>query len=72
MSAPVAILVFDQISTGGVEVELGREEDGNKRFAQDGGDFGVTDEQLEAYRMNRDLGQEDPMSNIGKDELLPL
>ncbi|KAI7952352.1 hypothetical protein MJO29_007983, partial [Puccinia striiformis f. sp. tritici] len=55
-----------------VEVELGREEDGNKRFAQDGGDFGVTDEQLEAYRMNRDLGQEDPMSNIGKDELLPL
>ncbi|POW07267.1 hypothetical protein PSHT_10010 [Puccinia striiformis] len=55
-----------------VEVELGGEEDGKKRFAQDGGDFGITEEQLEAYRMNRDLGQEDPMSNIGKDELLPL
>ncbi|KAH9814471.1 Pre-mRNA splicing Prp18-interacting factor-domain-containing protein [Melampsora americana] len=40
--------------------------------AQEKDDLELTEEQLEAYRMNRDLGHEDPMNNIKGDELLPL
>lgn len=40
--------------------------------AEDNGDVEITEERLEAYRLNRDLGHEDPMNNIRTDELLPL
>ncbi|EGG05272.1 uncharacterized protein MELLADRAFT_78137 [Melampsora larici-populina 98AG31] len=49
--------------------EVGDESNGYN--AQDD-DLELTEEQLEAYRMNRDLGHEDPMNNIKGEELLPL
>ncbi|KAI8447011.1 Pre-mRNA splicing Prp18-interacting factor-domain-containing protein [Phakopsora pachyrhizi] len=40
--------------------------------AQKNDDSELTEEQLEAYRLCKDLGHEDPMNDIKGDELLPL
>ncbi|CEQ42294.1 SPOSA6832_04097 [Sporobolomyces salmonicolor] len=44
----------------------------NQEERRDKDTMGVTDEEMEAYRRNREQRFDDPMATLGKDELLPL
>ncbi|PLW13062.1 hypothetical protein PCANC_04495 [Puccinia coronata f. sp. avenae] len=73
--ADVGQLDRDKLNKAIQEEKRRKKMEGNEELsysAQDAGDLEITEEQLEAYRMNRDLGHEDPMNNVGTDELLPL
>ncbi|GAA5857776.1 hypothetical protein JCM8547_005978 [Rhodosporidiobolus lusitaniae] len=55
--------------------KAGEEEggEGKKRKTEQKGDAqGVTEEEMERYRRDREQRFDDPMANLGKDELLPL
>ncbi|GAA5966918.1 hypothetical protein JCM21900_004318 [Sporobolomyces salmonicolor] len=49
-----------------------KDQEKNQEERRDKDTMGVTDEEMEAYRRNREQRFDDPMANLGQDELLPL